>query len=171
VADPHTLHLDGPTRPWEDVPDLVRCGACFGALPPDTTAACKYCGEGTPPGLTVLQPLAAPPAGRTSWATWPNSLEPDKAPAPTPPPTTGPEMAIRVEVSMPAEDRTDWAWTDVSEFVTENDPPRLTVSPSQTVFTPTGGLHYPPPPRRWRLVSLTPAPRLPWWRRIWRRRG
>jgi hypothetical protein len=74
VADPHTLHLDGPTRPWRDVPEVVRCGACFGALPPDTTAACKYCGEGTPPGLTVLQPLVAPAVLDEEHVTTPEQL-------------------------------------------------------------------------------------------------
>lgn len=49
-------------RPWHEIPDVVRCGACFGALPPDTEAACEYCGVGTPLGLAVLQPLVEQPA-------------------------------------------------------------------------------------------------------------
>ena len=58
-----------------------------------------------------------------------------------------------------------WEWTDISEYVKRNDPPKLTVSPSQATFTPTGGLYYPPPPLRFRLVR-----RRPWWK-FWRRRG
>jgi len=136
-------------RPWHEVPDIVRCPACFGALPPDTEAACEYCGVGTPPGLTVLQPLAP-----TSAAWWPN----------LPPEPPGPvHVAVTTAMSDPTADvferdaaalRGDWARVGAL----------WSTALTSTVAGPL------PDIEDWDhgdvVITLK---RLPWWRRIWRR--
>lgn len=112
---PGLREMDRRARPWREVPDVVRCGACRGALPPDTEAACSDCGIGTPPGLTVLQPLRA--AGSPSaWATFP--YPPERVAAvtidlregsPVGPPSTG------LTATMPwPGDVEDWEGGDVA---------------------------------------------------------
>lgn len=203
MADLPAPFLAESRRPWpkpEVAPAVKHCPACFGALPPDTTAACSDCGEGTPPGLTVLQPLAAPAAGRTSWATWPNPLEPDN-------------FTNMTDAGWGAAD-VGSAWTTVTsgsaDFSTAplvtglpHGTPSTTdhigdeewgrqqiVTMRQATFTPTGPPHFPVPslsetplaemvpPGMTLWVQLpdgrrqvTGQPRRSWWRRIWRRRG
>jgi hypothetical protein len=170
VADPHTLDLDGPTQPWSSVRDREHCPACFGALPPDTEAACSDCGTGTPPGLTVLQPLAAPPPARTSWATWPNPLEPDN-------------FTNMTDAGWGAAD-VGSAWTTVTSGSADFSTATPLATMRQATFTPTGPPHFPVPPlsdppraplgdvEDWENGDvIATLKRLPWWRRIWRRRG
>ncbi len=87
------------------------------------------------------------------------------------------QMPIRVEVALPPDDPGPvWAWTDVTDYVRTDEP--VVVHLRQAAYNPTGGPHYPPPPRRYRAWVVQPdgtrrllgAQRLPWWRRIWRRR-
>lgn len=84
------LTLDCRGRPWRDLPDVVRCGACLGALPPNDPAACSTCGTGAPPvhpPVTLLieehnlteeemVEVAGPASARLTWwerfARWPN---------------------------------------------------------------------------------------------------
>lgn len=53
------LALNCRGGPWAKVPDITRCGACLGALPPDVRSACSTCGTGSPP---PAPPPPTPPA-------------------------------------------------------------------------------------------------------------
>lgn len=136
--------MDRRARPWREVPDLVCCPACCGALPPDTEAACSVCGTGSWRPLAKPAPVLPERGVSSSWATFPNP--PEERPA-----LSGFERDA-------AALRGDWIRVGLpSTLAMVRDSPHWSVAPPEDVEDWENG-----------DVVLT-LKRRPWWLRWWNR--